>query len=868
MKSILIRLGLLALMISGLAGCGGGGSAAPANPGAIPSAAANPANDTSINASAPFTAMLDAGISPVVVSSGTPGTVKVNFSVFSDGAVVHGLTTSNARFALAKLVPGTNGDPDQWVNYVSTIETPTTFPGNTVGPSWNGDLAVLASAVQATTDSGGTLAENADGYYTYTFKADIQDPAWTLTNGGGKVYLTNGIVFEPNRTHRIAIQLSYKNAAGATVLVNPYFDFTIDGNGNAVAVTDPSKTRKMTDVASCNTCHDKLALHGGGRVDTQFCVMCHNSGTTDMNSGNVLDLRTMAHKLHSGRRLAQSTTPEDYVIWGYNASKVDFAEVGFPQDLRNCTKCHSGANASTPQGDNWKTKPTKEACLTCHQTGLNTTWDANHIVPGGAATTFLGNKASAAETSNLLCGVCHGIGSPYSPEQVHWNQNEEDAAKYKVVIDSATFTADGTGATKGSVAVVYHVDDTTNGNAKWDLTADCTGTCGSSNRFGNLRFIAGYNNIPGQSTSVTEFSSYNNNGSSASVYAARGDGVNDGNNVYTANIIIPADIPGVTEAKGTGRVITYGQIIEPELDVVTRVAKTDPVADNCQNKGASTPNCNLNVSAKNTFKDFAISGPVIPRRQIVASEKCNACHGTLGTTSGSNTLSNAFHGGARNTVEACGATCHDIGRGSTTLMNADFPFPATVLGGTATGYTMNESFQLKRMIHGIHGGEKKLKNPDGTYKYPFMHGTDNITAEVSYPGILSDCNTCHVNNSYQNDRGPLGAVVFSTSTSGSNANAALVPSLYVSGTSYVDPLKLPVISPKAASCTSCHDDPAKQVHMLTTSGFGGGVFGAATQGNILNPTASGGVTEICTTCHAPGTVFGSLKTGVDVAHGL
>ena len=74
-------------------------------------------------------------------------------------------------------------------------------------------------------------------------------------------------------------------------------------DGKAVLVTDPAKTKKMTDVNSCNGCHDKLALHGGCRVDTQYCVMCHNPGTTDANSGNVLTLSTMVHKIHSGKLL-------------------------------------------------------------------------------------------------------------------------------------------------------------------------------------------------------------------------------------------------------------------------------------------------------------------------------------------------------------------------------------------------------------------------------------------------------------------------------------------------------------------------------------------------------------------------------------
>jgi OmcA/MtrC family decaheme c-type cytochrome len=851
MKSILIRLGMLALMVSGLAGCGGGGggggSAAPANPGTITAAAANPANDTSINTSAPFTVMLDAGISPVTVNS----VPKVNFTVFSDGAVVQGLTTSNARFALAKLVPGTNGNPDQWENYVSTIETATTFTGNNVG-SGPGGTMFAASAVQATTDSGGTLVYNADGYYTYTFKADIKDPAWTFTNGGGKVYMTNGVVFEPNRTHRIAIQLSYKNAAGETVLVNPYFDFTLDGNGNAVAVTDPSKTRKMTDVASCNTCHAKLAMHGGGRVDTQFCVMCHNSGSTDANSGNALDLRTMAHKIHSGRRLAQSTTPEDYAIWGYNASKVDFAEVGFPQDLRNCTKCHTSANPNTPQGDNWKNIPTREACLTCHQVDAQIsatdtrTWTSIHAALGTSVDT----------TTDAQCANCHSATSTWGAERVHWNQNEEDAAKYKMNIESATYDS-----VTSKVTVKYYLSDPTNGNAAYDLATGCTagppvvcatgsaagGVDHSGNpvivgsKFGPLKLILGYATLVGQPTTVTEFSSYNNGGSSATEYAYKG--TNDGNNHYTVDLTIPADTATMVAA-GTARVVSYGQVIEPELDVVTRSAKSS----GCTNATASTP-CMLNVSVQNTYKDVALSGTLTPRRTIVANDKCNACHSLLGTASGSNMLNNAFHEGSRDIVEAC-VVCHDPDRMSSTVM--------------ADGSGWNESYQFKRMIHGIHGGQKRT--------YPFTHGnkvvgngfaldgtplsgvlatapmtagTENFTAEVAFPGHIWDCTTCHVNNSYQNDRGPLGAVV-------DKAGAT-------------DPLLWNVISPKVATCTACHDDLSVRVHMLSaTSGVGGGVFGTKTQGDII----SGNVNEICSGCHAPGVVFGGVKLGVDVAHGL
>ena len=174
----------------------------------------------------------------------------------------------------------------------------------------------------------------------------------------------------------------------------------------------------MTDVASCNTCHEKLALHGGGRVDTQYCVMCHNPGTTDANSGNVLTLATMVAQDPRGQA-AQSQARrrqggEDYTIWGYQDSKHDYAEVGFPQDLRNCTKCHSAANPTTPQGDNWKTKPSKEACLTCHANKAGSDWDTSHKVFARDLRSRPGATGQEPMT-NAQCAACHNAGSSSRP---------------------------------------------------------------------------------------------------------------------------------------------------------------------------------------------------------------------------------------------------------------------------------------------------------------------------------------------------------------------------------------------------------------------------------------------------------------------
>lgn len=854
MKRLLVQWGMACAVVVVMAGCGGGGGnnglpdPVPQVPvvaanGAIATASALASNDTATNASAPFSVLQDAGL-PVVIVNGPP---KVNFAVFSDGAVKADLKITDLSFAIAKLVPGTNSNPDQWVNYIYRTETATAG----VGPG--GLMVPPATAKQATTDGKQTdaallaaqLVYHTDGYYTYSFKTDIT-----------KVAQTNGVVFEPGLTHRVAIQLSYKNAAGATVLVNPYYDFTIDTNGNSIPVTDAAKTRKMTDVASCNGCHQKLALHGGGRVDTQFCVMCHNPGTTDANSGNVLNLATMVHKIHAGKRLMAAG--EDYTIWGYQNSKNSYADVGFPQDLRNCTVCHSGANPKTPQGDNWKSKPTKQACLTCHASQPGSTWESLHKV---VAVVRYGAAAQATALQNSDCADCHKVGSTISPERVHFNQVEANAAKYKMNIESVAFndTADHKAR---SVTVKYFLSDPTHGDTAYKLvTADCTGatvpTCGNTTKFGNLRFYLAYQNMVGQLDAVTEFSAYGNGGSSANAYAYKG--VNDGSNHYSVSIPVPDD-SATAVAKGTARVVSIGQVKEPMLSAT---ASTDP-------RPEVVPTVLVNTLVQHTYQELALSGTLQPRRTIVATEKCNVCHGALGATSGSNTLANAFHSGARNMVEAC-VTCHDANRASSGNMMTN-------------GLNLYESYQFKRMIHGIHGNAKRA--------YPFTHGNalvgtfnmdgtsttggasltdscgrpvgtvgvcrtppgtvaalstvENFAAEVAYPDATLNCSACHVNNSYKTDLSPLGAVV----------QKPIDPA---TGVATTDPNAWLVISPKAATCTSCHDGKTAsgQTVINHVIQFGGATFGDKTQAAVaLLPR------ETCDDCHTNG---GSKN--VDIDHG-
>ena len=197
-----------------------------------------------------------------------------------------------------------------------------------------------------------------------------------------------------------------------------------EGADNPVAyaaVTDAVATprRAVVDIALCNKCHDRLALHGTQRFKTEMCVICHNpnaddSGRRPGDQGlpESIDLKRMIHRIHTGENLTQP-----YIIFGFGTppSKNDFSDVRFPGDTRDCTKCHlagtqhvmdvdpAGLIPTVTQRD-WYTpmQHYAAACLGCHDT-----------------------KAAAAHAYVMTapfgesCAACHGNNADFSVDKVH-----------------------------------------------------------------------------------------------------------------------------------------------------------------------------------------------------------------------------------------------------------------------------------------------------------------------------------------------------------------------------------------------------------------------------------------------------------------
>jgi len=331
----------MVLMIAALAGCGGSsGSAGAPGPEGPPGSPG-----------------LQATINEVTISS----TPVVDFTVVDErGFAIPGIT--QASFTIAKLVPGRDGDSSAWQSYINDVEQPGT-----------GDWPGTTPQIQAIAESNGRLQDNGDGTYRYTFATDLAAVTEPLA-----------VSYQPELTHLVGLQLG-----GATTGTNAIYSFQ-PSSGRTFNIPD----RRIVAQETCGTCHGvSLDAHGGSRVDAEYCVTCHNPGTTDAQSGQTVDFRVMVHKIHMGSDLPS----EPYVLWGFRNSRQDFSEVAHPQDVRNCATCHDPNNPRTPQASQILTHPNIAACGSCHA-DVNFETGENHI------------RGENLPVTNDSCTACHSTG--------------------------------------------------------------------------------------------------------------------------------------------------------------------------------------------------------------------------------------------------------------------------------------------------------------------------------------------------------------------------------------------------------------------------------------------------------------------------
>jgi len=102
------------------------------------------------------------------------------------------------------------------------------------------------------------------------------------------------------------------------------------------------------------------------------------------------------------------------------------------------------------------------------------------------------------------------------------------------------------------------------------------------------------------------------------------------------------------------------------------------------------------------------------RRAIVEDARCNACHQELGTFT-----EDAFHAGQRNDGTTC-AWCHRPNQ-------------------TSSGWSADST----TFVHSIHASAKRQNR----FTWHAATTTEGFW-DVTYPGILNDCETCHLPGTY------------------------------------------------------------------------------------------------------------------------
>jgi OmcA/MtrC family decaheme c-type cytochrome len=519
------------------------------------------------------------------------------------------------------------------------------------------------TAVQASSDSGGTTQTVSLGEYIYTFKQKATPPA-----GSGS--------YDATATHRIGVYGS-RNLTEfdlGTAYDDAVYDFVPAGG-------KVTQTREVIRTASCNKCHDQLAFHGGSRRSLDLCIMCHTPQTTDPDTGNTVDMPVMTHKIHMGSQLPSVVAGGHYQIIGYNQAVSDWSTVALPSDPRRCSFCHESTTGAA-QASAFQTNPTRAACGACHD-DVNFATGAKH------------SSSNLPQADDSKCSTCH----------LPQGTSEFDASilgAHTIPLESSTRPGINLAITKvvnngagQKPTVTFTIKDNAgNGISMAQMT-------GGLNRLGLV--LAG----PTSDYGYTSFGSdVTTNGYVSENPVPTAQCSPDGTCSYTFTHAIPAKATGTYSIGIEGR---RGLSIQGQPDT--------------------------EYGADNKVVNFSVDGtPVVPRRTVVATAKCNQCHSRL-----------SLHGENRNQIEMC-VLCHNPSENDVPYKNvAKVPADKT---------SPPQSVNFALMIHKIHTGEK-LAEAGQSYVIVGYGGSHNDFSDVRYPamsdtgstGDTAKCWMCHVNNS-------------------------------------------------------------------------------------------------------------------------
>ena len=769
----------------------------------------------------------------------------INFKLVDEnGQPLSGLLPSQVRFGIAQLQPAPAAGPatsSQWRSYVTTIDkaTPTTL-------GW-GTLDQVQATVEAATTSGAVFTDHGDGSYSYTFSKDLPGFAADSTTKG--VPLT----YDGTLTHRVGLEI---RGTTATPTNNALYTYV-----PATGATTGYYTRDIVNNGACDACHDDLTAHGGPRTDVQYCVICHNSGTHDAQSGNSLDMKVMVHKIHRGISLptvvaAGNTTPaagKGYTIFGHGGAN-NFSTVIFPQDQRNCTTCHQASDPTTPDANNYKNIPYSGACGTCHDnidfaTGLN-----HGPAPG----------IIAADTD---CLTCHGpnsnlmsngvpmnvVGAHTIPELAATANFKFTVVKIEAVKDAAGTIPGATPCAAATVACVVNPGEYPKVTIK--VTNPVAGTTYSlaDAGFSPTSFVPNPANaaVASDAPSVTVDLAY-----TTANYTSPGNAQSTSSRPITIRFLaynttlsagpppfMPYAAATATATTGTPPAQNaYGSYTRIAPFPVTSTIALTGINGNVSGGAFIEGRAVINVAPAGQVPVYSTVGisaadpvyfPIVPpagtsqaaaRRAVIDIASCDTCHKQL-----------QFHGDARNNSSQLCTVCHNP-----EMTTGSFPAGA--------GQAIAGPMEFKALIHGIHSANYNYGSHNFTASaptpvpYPIL--PDFSSVPVVFPGAINDCEACHLK----------GADTFYPVDS----SQVFASSVWGKGTK--DPSDDVAITPNVAACGACHVAQLAQEHMQQQ----GGVIidplkytdynGQPLIKNADGTTKAAFQTETCGVCHGKGAI--------------
>jgi OmcA/MtrC family decaheme c-type cytochrome len=819
--------------------------------GRFSSAALLPAQDANILAVDQLNNMtLNGAITSVAIPGNNP---IVSFQVTNaqTGKGIRGLKLFN--LVISQLKPGVNGSPDAWLSYMVTA---TTRPTTDVAPNPTANPPV----------AGYTVIDNGDGSYTVKFAKDIK-------NGTG-----GAVTYDANLTHRLLVgirstpSLALQN--NGTNLSNFYNEkYLVTTFVPATPAVEPTLKRDMLTTEACNECHGKIGVTTphGGRGDVRYCMMCHTSqrgngrtpsvsangvftGTTYIADGEVSgDFVTMIHKIHMGSRLTKT---------GYNYANVKFNEIVYPKEVTNCRQCHKGDTvaelALAPQANNWKEKPSRKSCGSCHD-NINFATGAN-------------SKAGAAHPSQAddsFCISCHGATGPYPVENFHMTENATPnnpnvpagLTNFFYEVNSASVDP-----ATNILSIKFRIQQNTGSltAAKTNVVFNGTASAPLTGFTGNPSFLLAYYKDTPNQPAAKNAADYNNLGvkaaqpKSVTIGSLLGGttgtlGSPDANGYYTATVNSASAFPVGATLRAVGL-----------QGYFTQAAGTNSIA-------AATARHALSAVK-------SVTGDAV-RRAVIDSAKCANCHEwfeghggnrVIGKDTVGDAICNLCHvpnlstsgrGAQQSLIEFIIANPVGTSLNTPPLINflTGTPFTGTVSQGAKTAMTALQaalgtdpttypeaSNNFKDMIHGIHAGSDPLvvgaplhfvrdRSTSGVYNYDFGF--------VKFPGVLKNCTMCHKGTTYTSI--PSGAQVSTHETTRGNALTLQTAANAGNNVTEIDLARkgVPnaadlVNTPFVAICKECHNRPNALAHFATQGGQ------IKVRRDLAKPDG-----EACVTCH-------------------